>query len=119
MIHFCVSRTLFRKIHPTISTNDRWYQNEHGGPNVTIGALLIYPSLLVPFYDAVVLGNLFQGWCQPCGASKAPATAAAGGDERLPEQPPALGGRQRPASRNFSSGGLSVGLTKEEGDGGL
>ncbi len=86
----------------------RWYNRKQGGRSITVAVLLIYPIIPVPLYDCVVLGNLFQGWCTPCGSKGAAAMAAAaagvGRGDRAPEQPPALGGR-RVASRNFSSGG--------------
>lgn len=60
----------------------------------------------MPIYDAVVLGNLLQGWCTPCRPCNRDGGAAAGDQEdSAPAQPPALAGR-RPASRNLSSGAL-------------
>lgn len=81
---------------------NRWYYQKISGMEVTAGVLLIYPSVLVPLYDAAILGNLFQGWCVCNG--KARGASGSGGEEHLPEQPPALGG-WRPLSRNVSSGG--------------
>lgn len=69
-----------------------------------VGVFLLFPILPVPLYDCIVLGNLLQGWCKPCGQGGVTGRAAAGA-EHLPTQPPTLvGGGWAASSRNLSSG---------------